>query len=320
MSKFFYRTLFSVVLLALPVLLLSQEATEEREYPNREDNATCFRCHGNQYFEVTSEELGETKIREMFSGARIDSTKFYESNHWSFSCLDCHAYTYTEYPHPREAMFEYMMTCMDCHDGDDNVEQYNFPQIVEEYEKSHHTKLTNTNYSCWSCHDPHSFKLEVRKQDLISKVVLNDNAMCLQCHSGATATDLILGSGLDPIVATHDWLPDTENHFKHVRCIECHGDLVEGVLVAHDILPAKEAVKTCSECHSADSRLLHSLYLYQIEQGRMEKGFFGGLTTSDSYVIGANKHPILNWISLLIFAGVVLIVLTHGVIRIVIKK
>lgn len=308
-------------LLCLAVGSFSQETgEEEREYPNREDNADCFLCHGNQYFEEHNEDMGETLIREMYTGLRIDSTKFYESNHWSFSCLDCHSYSYRDYPHPTEARFEYMLTCMDCHDGDDMVAQYNFPQIVEEYEKSHHTKLTNTNYSCWSCHDPHSFKLEVRTQELISKVVLNDNSMCLQCHSGATASDLILGSGLDPIVETHDWLPKTEHHFKNVRCIECHGNLSEGILVAHDILVAKDAIRSCAECHSTDSRLLHSLYLYQIQEGRMKKGLLGGLTTSDSYVIGANKHPVLNWISLLIFGGVLLIVLIHGVIRFIIRK
>lgn len=320
MEKITYRLLFSLLICSLPVLAFSQEAEEEREYPNREDNAACFRCHGNQYFEDYSEELGESKFREMPAGLRIDSTHFYESNHWSFSCLDCHSFSYTEYPHAREAVFEYMLTCMDCHDGDDMVAEYNFPGIVEEYEKSHHTALTNTNYSCWSCHDPHSFKLEVRNQELISKVVLNDNAMCLQCHSGASATDLILGSGLDPIVETHAWLPKTEQHFKSVRCIECHAALAEGVMVAHDILPAKDAIRTCAECHSSDSRLLHSLYLYQIEQGRMEKGLLGGLATSDSYVIGANKHPILNWVSLLIFGGLLLVVLAHGVLRFIIKK
>lgn len=315
------KPFIAILLLGISFLgLNAQEADSvQREYPNREDNAKCFVCHGHTYFHETSQESGETITRKMFIGLIIDTVRFYESNHWSFACLDCHSYDYRDYPHPRQTKFEYMVTCMDCHDGDDAVAQYNFPKIAEEYEKSHHTKLADTHYSCWSCHDPHSFRLEMRKEMQITKVVVNDNAMCLKCHSGTTSTDLLLGTGLDPIIATHAWLPETEKHFRNVRCIECHGDIVDDILVAHDILPASEAVNTCAECHSSDSRLLYSLYKYQIQEGRMQKGFFGSMTTSDSYVIGMARNKALNWLSLLIFGGVLFGVFVHALIRIIRK-
>ncbi len=293
--------------------------TEEREYPNKEDNQQCIVCHGGDTFYETSKESGETLMRKMYPCLIIDTVKYYDANHWSFTCFDCHTYDYREYPHPRAAKFEYMPTCMDCHDGDDQMEKYNLSKITEEYEKSHHTKLTDTKYSCWSCHDPHGFKMTVREEADITKTVVHDNAMCLKCHSGTTATDLLLGTGLEPLVATHDWIPGTINHFRHVRCLECHGDIVDGVLVAHDILPASEAVNTCAECHSSDSRLLHTLYLYQIQEGRMKKGFFGGMSTSNNFLIGANRYPVLNLFSLLIFGAVLLVVFIHGTIRIIKK-
>lgn len=312
--------LLSLFLFMLFFSLYGQDTkTEEREYPNREDNAKCFACHGHKSFLETSKESGETIIRNMYPCLIIDTVRFYESNHWSFGCLDCHSYDYLDYPHLRESKFEYIPTCLDCHEGDEAVEKYHFEKIAEEYEKSYHTTLTNTKYSCWSCHDPHGFRMEVRKEKMITKVVANDNAMCLKCHSGVTAPELLLGTGLEPLIATHNWLPETVNHFRNVRCIECHADLVDDVLVAHDILPARQAVKTCAECHSSDSRLLYSLYKYEIQSGRMKKGWFGSMVSTDSYVIGANRNPLLNWISLVIFGGVIFIVLVHITIRIIKK-
>jgi len=69
--------------------------------------------------------------------------------------------------------------CLVCHEGDDVWEKYNFAGVIEEYEKSHQTKLTNTKYSCWSCHDQHGFLMQMREETKISKLVVHDNAMCL---------------------------------------------------------------------------------------------------------------------------------------------
>jgi len=319
MSKRIYLLVFCVFGLGILGAMAQDSELEEREYPNKEENAECLVCHGNDSFTETSAEYGETILRNMYPCLIIDTVKYYEANHWSFACLDCHTYDYKEYPHPRAAKFEYMPSCMDCHDGDEAMEKYNLPKIQEEYDKSHHTALTDTKYSCWSCHDPHGFKMTVREAKDITETVVSDNAMCLKCHSGTTATDLLLGTGLEPLIATHDWIPETENHFRHVRCIECHGDLVDDVLVAHDILPAKDAVNSCAECHSKDSRLIHSLYKYQLQEGRMEKGFLRTLVTGDIYIVGANQNTGLNWLSILIFGCALLGVFGHALIRIIKK-
>ncbi len=315
------KQLFVLVFLAGGFLCgnCQEKEAEEREYPNKEENAVCFRCHGNMFFMEQNEALGEQRFRKMFKGLIIDSVKYYESNHWSFVCTDCHSYDYHTYPHSPELHFEVMPVCMDCHEGDDNVAKYNFDAIAEEFEKSHHTHLSNYPYTCWSCHEPHSFQMEVRTNEPITKLVAHDNGMCLNCHSVVSAGDILLGIRIDSLMITHSWLPNAENHLRNVRCLECHAEIREDVMVAHNILPSKQAVNTCEECHSSDSRLLHTLYKYQIQEGRMKRGFLGAMSTSDSFVVGASRNAKLNLFSLIIFGGLALFVMVHVFFRIIKK-
>ena len=199
------------------------------------------------------------------------------------------------------------------------MEKYNFDAIVEEYNKSHHTHIPNHPYSCWSCHDPHTFRMEVRTDDPITTIVSNDNGMCLHCHSQVTSADVMLGISIDTLMVTHSWLPGTENHLRHVRCLECHAEIRDDVMVAHNILPKEQAVNTCDQCHSSDSRLFYTLYKYKIEQGEIKRGFLGAMATSDSFVIGANRHSRLNWISLIMFGGLLFFVMVHVFFRIIKK-
>ena len=297
----------------------SQEQAEEREYYNKEDNAVCFECHGNQFFNVVDEDSGETFRRKMFKGLIIDSVKYYETNHWSFTCTDCHSYDYNTYPHADALHYEPMAACEDCHGGDEAMDKYNFDGIVEEYNKSHHTKLPDYPYTCWSCHDPHSFKMEVRTEEKLVNIVAHDNGMCLQCHGLIGYADLLMQVTPDPMLEIHAWLPGTENHLRHVRCLECHAEINDSVVVAHNIVPKEQAIRSCEECHSSDSRLLHTLYKYQIQEGRMERGFFGGMSTGEIFVIGSNRNRWLNIASLFIMGGMAFVLLLHVFFRIKMK-
>ncbi len=69
----------------------------------------------------------------------------------------------------------------------------------------------------------------------------------------------------DPNIGKHDWLPNQPNHFKHVRCIECHAEQNDSLMVSHNIQPKSKAVKKCQECHSTNSKLMASLYKYQLQ-------------------------------------------------------
>ena len=64
------------------------------------------------------------------------------------------------------------------------------------------------------------------------KIVAADNGMCLQCHGMVGYAELMLGISLDPMMEIHSWLPGAENHMRHVRCLECHAEIREDVVVA----------------------------------------------------------------------------------------
>jgi len=120
------------------------------------------------------------------------------------------------------------------------------------------------------------------------------------------------------VLEKHDWLPNQAQHFRNVRCIECHTQATDSVLVSHYIVPKEQAVKRCNECHSRNSLLMASLYKYQSKEQRSD-GFFNGVILNESYVIGANRNEYLHILSLLILGIIVVVIGGHTYFR-VIKK
>jgi hypothetical protein len=131
--------------------------------------------------------------------------------------------------------------------------------------------------------------------------------------------DILYGDPKSTLIAKHEWLPNPVKHFKSVRCIECHAEIREDVLVAHNIRPKEEAIRTCAACHSADSRLKYSLYKYQLAQERTEKGILTSIISNRTFAIGTNPSPLLNLISQLILACALLGIAIHTIIRIIKK-
>jgi hypothetical protein len=252
----------------------------------------------------------------MFKDLIIDTIEFYQNNHKSFACTDCHSSEYNTLPHKSDLKLEAMPTCMDCHDDSEFMPGLNFKTISDEYEKSVHATRENSKTNCWSCHNPHSYRITTRSEHNLKEVVAYDNSICLECHSGMGKFDLLYGDPQSTLLAKHEWLPDPVNHFKSARCIECHTEIREDMLVAHNIRPKEEAVKTCAECHSADSRLKHTLYKYQLQQQREEKGVFSSIVSGRGFVLGTNPSPLLNLLSLIMvgmaFGGIII----HSLIRI----
>jgi 5-methylcytosine-specific restriction endonuclease McrA len=210
---------------------------------------------------------------------------------------------------------------MDCHAYDEEYAEYHFEEIQEEYQKSVHAKRLGNNFSCWDCHDPHTYKTYARESDDILKVVAYDNEICLSCHGNE---DKFYVYSDDPaatrLIENHDWLPKQEAHFQKVRCIECHTQTHDTLLVAHNILPKEKAVRKCVECHTRDSKLMASLYRHKIPESRGKYGFLNPKLAKDYYVIGANRNVFLNYASLIIFGLVVLGVLVHIILRIIYKQ
>jgi len=284
-------------------------------FPYAEDNQRCFNCHGQQVYEYTNDVLGKQVRATMCAERIIYKDKYYKSNHRSFSCTDCHSSEYVNFPHSGELRMEQKLICIDCHGGDEKFARYHFEEIDSEYQQSTHFKLEEDGFSCWKCHDPHSYRISVRNTENFKETIANDNAICLNCHSNFDRFQLLTDKKEINIIQKHDWLPNQTAHFANLRCIECHTQINNNVPVPHLLLSKEHAVKKCNECHSQNSILMASLYKFESRAQRQD-GFFNGIILNESYVIGANRNEYLNLLSLVIFMGVLGVIGVHIVFRI----
>ncbi len=278
-------------------------------------NNRCFKCHGQQKYEYTNATSGRQIKENMCSERIIHRNDFYSSNHRSFSCTDCHSEEYTKFPHSGELRMEQKYNCIDCHGGDEKFAKYHFEEIESEFQKSTHYKIDNEGFTCWKCHDPHTYKISVRNSSNIKATIAYDNSICLNCHSDYSRFQLLSNKDEIDIMQKHDWLPNQAAHFANVRCIECHTKTNDSIPVPHLILPKENAVRLCNECHSKNSILMASLYKYESKAQRRD-GFFNGIILNSSYVIGANRNEYLNILSLIIFVVVIAVIAFHVVLRI----
>jgi len=282
--------------------------------PFYEENEKCFICHGQEKYEYANELLGTQVNALMCTDYIIRSIDFYVSNHKSFSCTDCHSADYSTFPHPGELRMELKYNCLDCHGGDDMYSSFNFEQIDADYRESTHFKLEEEGFSCWKCHDPHSYKISIRDSRNLKETIRYDNAICLNCHSDFSRFQLLTDREEVSLMETHQWLPDQTAHFRSVRCIECHTKINDSLLVSHMVLPKDRAVKLCNECHSKNSILMASLYKFESKEQRRD-GFLNGIILNESYVIGANRNAYLGTASLVIFGIVIFMIMIHIVFR-----
>lgn len=326
MKLFMLRTLAVIGIFCISSSLLAwpfkakNEAVQKQDTaryisPFFDDNERCLKCHGQSKYEYTNENLGIQVKHLMCTDRIVMRDEFYQSNHKSFSCTDCHSEGYTTFPHPGELRMEQKFNCNDCHAGDENFAMFNFETIEEEYRQSAHFKLEEDGFSCWKCHNPHSYKISIRNTENLSQTIKYDNNICLSCHSNFNNFQVLTEREEINIISTHDWLPNQAVHFQNVRCIECHTRVNDTILVAHLIKPKDQAVRRCNECHSQNSLLMATLYKFQSKEQRRD-GFFNGIILNQSYVIGANRNEFLNVISLVIFLAVLFGISVHIVLRI----
>lgn len=323
-SSLIFRLLLLVIAAGSTWAIVSQTDVQEEEQietlaeETADDEEGCMNCHGHAHFKYYNEVMGDSVRRKMCDDYRIDPEIYASSVHGSFRCVDCHSEDYKVYPHAAELIFEPKYECMDCHGGDETYAQYNFEKIDEEWRSSVHSP--EKGFSCWNCHDPHGYQLTARTNESILTTVSYNNSICLDCHSNQENYQIIADKENPNLVDKHSWLPNQRAHFAKVRCIECHTAVDNEILVAHNILPGKNAVKECVECHSTNSRLLASLYRHEQKEQRNNLGFFNGVLLENSYVIGANRNYFLNVASIVLFGLVALIILLHIALRIYFRK
>jgi len=177
------------------------------------------------------------------------------------------------------------------------------------------------DFTCWKCHDPHSYKLTIRDDGTsIKDAIAYNNAICLSCHSDFSKFELLTERDEIDILTTHDWLPNQAAHFASVRCIECHTAISDSVLVAHQVQTKDMAVKNCAECHSKNSILMASLFKHQAKESRMKLGFINSVILNEAYVIGANRNAIVSFLGILLFLVTVGGISIHILARIIFKK
>lgn len=326
MRKFLFFIISVIVVILTPFVfspLFSQtpaENTNDRVYEYLEENQECLKCHGSKYYYYYNDWV-EREVKERMNPYFIvDSAAFYQSNHWSFQCIDCHSFDYEQFPHPGELRMEPFFECIDCHGGDDHYAQYNFEGIEEEFHKSVHSSKHSVEFTCWMCHDPHTYKINARTNENMEEFIQYDNGICLSCHANIDKYQLITTQDNPNILNKHEWLPNQSLHFRKVRCIECHAEINDEILVGHNVQPKEKAVKRCVDCHSKDSRLLVSLYRMQFTDQRSVTGFSNASILEEGYIIGANRNIYLNNFSLIITGIVLILISLHAILRLTIKR
>ena len=282
-------------------------------------NHICLKCHSNKTYTFHNELINSEEKKLMNPYYILDTMALAFGVHNQFDCMDCHSYEYETYPHASNLKLEPLATCFDCHGGDESFASYQFEKIVEESEKSIHHQIYGDNFTCAKCHSQHTYAATARTSNDVLKIVDYSNKMCLSCHSNMNKYQLVSGQENTKLIQIHEWLPNQELHFKHVRCIDCHTEVVDSLMVSHNILAKEQAVQNCVECHSANSRLKASLYKYQNLQKRSENGTLNTVLSNESYVIGTHQSPFLKLFSIIIFLATIVGVATHIIFRIIKK-
>ena len=310
------RTAFRLVAWLLLITSFVSAQDENFVPASVKENAPCLKCHGHKYLSYYNDFLGRDVKERMNPYYIIDSSDYFRSNHRNLECIDCHSYDYKNtFPHPNELRFEPMLICMDCHEGDDIYNKYHFATINDEYLKSVHSEKHSEEFNCWMCHDPHSYRITARTDSNLLETIQYDNEICLSCHGNQSKMGLLSDRKIYDMLNQHEWLPNNRLHFQNVRCIECHARLNDTLLVPHQIQPKEKAVKLCVECHSKNTILMATLYKHMSEEARKKEGFLNAAILKRSYVIGANRNYFLNYGSMVIFALVIVGLITHAVLR-----
>ncbi|MFY9153305.1 MAG: cytochrome c3 family protein [Prolixibacteraceae bacterium] len=250
----------------------------------------------------------------------LDTIAMTAGVHKQFDCTDCHSFEYSTYPHQANLKLEPLSSCLDCHGGDESFASYQFERIEEEFRKSVHFQISGESFNCSKCHSQHTYTATARNSSNVMEIVDYSNKMCLSCHNDMKKYKMISGHENPKLVQVHDWLPNQELHFQHVRCIECHTEVVDSLMVSHNILSKDKALKKCVECHSANSRLKASLYKYQNLQNRSENGDVNTVLANESYIIGSHQSPFLKLLSVIFFLLTLTGIIIHSVFRILKKK
>lgn len=286
------------------------------KFKNAQENEACFKCHGQSKYSFENKESGKVVYKKMYAELVIERNDYYQSNHNNFKCTDCHSEEYATFPHAGNLRMEAKAGCIDCHGGDEKYAKFKFEAIDTAFMESVHSQKHSDDFTCWMCHDPHTYKINARNAENLKETIAYDNMICLKCHGDIKNYQIITDKQKPNLIQKHEWLPNQTVHFATVRCIECHARNKDTLIVAHHVVPKNMAVRKCESCHAKNSILYASLYKHQVEENIERGGLLKGLFFSETSTIGPDQNNTLNIISLCIMGLTILAIALHAVLRI----
>jgi hypothetical protein len=293
--------IFPLLIVLLTTIFINPALGAKEENPTTLGDTYCLRCHGMKTLSYQDPATGN--LVDLF----IDKTAHSHASHGKQSCESCHKGDFADYPH-EIAHDQQANSCTDCHQDKPELKKYRFDKIAVQFDKSVHRQKDPENFTCYTCHDLHSWQIS-DSSDATANLVSRSNQSCLSCHSPAREAQS--RPNTSPTIAeTHAWLPATGLHMEAVRCIECHTPRPGSVI--HAIEPARRAEKNCESCHTKDSILLTKLHKYRIQESERSAGFINGVVLNDTYIIGMTRHPVLDLFGILAVVGTALGVTAHG--------
>lgn len=289
--KSFNFTLF------ITLLIVVQSGFANQEQNAKTKTAYCLRCHGMETLAYRDTVTGQ--IVSLY----VNPLQYQQSNHKRLECITCHTADYSHYPHPDSVKSENLY-CLACHQDDPKFIPYRFDEIEPAFKNSIHAIQFPNQFTCFSCHNPHQFKVSQVGDD-ITDIIRSGNEICLNCHTELLNTPKM----------THQWLPNPALHWRSVRCVECHTPATKHF--SHEILPAEQSANLCVQCHSKEATLLTRLYQYRSQENLQKTGWFNEAIFNRAYIIGMSRHETIDRWSLIILGLTLAGLFVHGLGRFV---
>ena len=274
----------------------------------QKSNGECLACHAKLVRRIRPRaDVDPEKLKRFL----VDAPLFASSNHGGVECKTCHGPGFVTFPH-KEGARQQISQCSECH-------AQKVMRIEAQFDKSVHVTRQPGKFTCTTCHDPHKFEIAQRLGDP-RQIVAQDNRMCEDCHrSDRPFHALAPDKDRVDIDHAHDWLPNTQLHWKAVRCVECHTPVstVKTLALSHEILGRSATEKNCIACHSQASTLRTRLYRHLAQSEQETDGFLNSVILRNSYVIGATRNRYLDLAGGFLIVGVVGGIAGHGMFRVV---
>ncbi|HEY3412487.1 MAG TPA: cytochrome c3 family protein [Armatimonadota bacterium] len=269
--------------------------------PDATVNGSCLRCHSMGTF-ARRAPTGEVE------NLSVNPKTFSASEIGALPCTRCHDAGFKRFPHPKRPPLQFAAVL-----GKNKPDLAGAPlaEIQNEFKQSVHFQKHPTLFTCFRCHDPHSFR---RWREVTRQSVAERNAICLRCHASQENYSRIAGRRVPDLSVVHAWLPHAEIHMAQVRCLDCHASAV-APSHSHLIMPKSQAVRDCVKCHSANTVLRDKLYKHERGQEMARLGFANALIVNNTYVIGATRNRILDTLGALIVLGTLAGMGGHTVLR-----